>query len=239
MRPRERYLLHGPQQLGDEELLALALGTGCAGLPARQVAAALLRRAGGVAGLLAMGPGAMRTVPGLGPARGVRLHASLELGRRALHFEEEGQAVKEAVDALAWFRPRLAGLAREELHALMLDRRHRVLAYLELSRGNEAHTIVDPRQVFREALLHRASAVIVAHNHPSGDPAPSGADVDVSLRLEQAGRLLGVELLDHLVVAGGRWCSLRERGLLPARIAPETPFAAEPRSGYQPATRTR
>jgi DNA repair protein RadC len=231
MRPRERYLLHGPDELGDEDLLALALGTGCAGLPARQVAAALLRRAGGASGLLALPPGGMQAVPGLGPARAVRLHASLSLGRRVLCHQEDQPVIREASEALAWFRPHLAGLMSEELHALFLDRRHRVLAYREISRGNEAHTIVDPRQVFREALLHRASAVIVAHNHPSGDPNPSGADVDVSLRLQQAGRLLGVELLDHIVVAGGRWSSLRERGLLPARIAPETPFAAEPRRG--------
>jgi DNA repair protein RadC len=226
MRPRERYLLHGPDQLGDEELLALALGTGCAGLPARHVAAGLLSRAGGVAGLPALPPGALQGVPGLGPARAVRLHAALTLGRRALLSMEEGGVVCSAADAVPWLQPRLGALDREELHALLLDRRHRVLAYRVISCGNDAHTIVDPRQVFREALLHRASAVIVAHNHPSGDPTPSRADVEVSLRLQQAGRLIGVELLDHIVLAGGRWVSLREQGLLPPRCAPETPFAA-------------
>lgn len=226
MRPRERYLVEGPELIGDEELLALALGTGCAGLPIRQVAAGLLSRAGGVGGLLALPAGAMQQVPGLGPARAVRLHAALSLGRRALLSVEEGRPIHAAADAIPWFQPRLGALVREELHSLLLDRRHRVLAYRCISCGNDAHTIVDPRQVYREALLHRASALIVAHNHPSGDPSPSAADVDVSLRLQQAGRLVGVELLDHIVVAGGRWCSLREQGLLPARCAPETPFAA-------------
>mgnify|MGYP002639756196 FL=1 len=233
MRPRERYLLEGPELIGDEDLLALALGTGCAGLPVQHVAAGLLSRAGGVGGLLALPPGAMQQVAGLGPARAVRLHASLSLGRRALLTVEDGQPVGAAADAIPWFQPRLGALVREELHALLLDRRHRVLAYRCISRGNEAHTIVDPRQVYREALLHRASAVIVAHNHPSGDPSPSTADVEVSVRLMQAGRLVGVELLDHIVIAGGRWCSLREQGLLPARCVPETPFAAAGRANLE------
>ncbi len=226
MRPRERYLLRGPEGLGDEELLALALGNGCAGLPARHVAAGLLQRAGGLAGLPALPAGALLDVAGVGPARAVRLHAALALGRRALAAVDEGCPVLSAADAAAWFRPRLAGLPHEELHALLLDRRQRVLAYREISRGNDAHTIVDPRQLLREALLHRACAFIVAHNHPSGDPSPSQADVEVSLRLDRAGRLVGVELLDHLVVTGERWCSLRELGMLPARVRPETPFAA-------------
>jgi DNA repair protein RadC len=227
MRPRERYMLQGPEQFGDEELLALALGTGCAGLPIRQVAAGLLSRAGGAAGLPALPPGAIQGVPGIGPARAVRLHASLALARRALLSVEGGAVITVASDAVPWFQPRLGGLDREELHALLLDRRQRVLAYRVISCGNDAHTIVDPRQIYREALLHRACAVIVAHNHPSGDPSPSRADVEVSLRLQQAGRVLGVELLDHVVLAGGCWVSLREQGLLPARCAPETPFAAE------------
>jgi len=227
MGARERYLLEGPDRLGDDELLTLALGTGSAGLPARHVAAGLLSLAGGVAGLPALPAGAMRNLPGLGPAKAVRLHAALTLGRRALVAVEDSRPVCSATDAVTWFRPRLGALAREELHALLLDRRHRVVAYRVVSCGNDAHTIVDPRQIYREALLHRACAVIVAHNHPSGDPSPSSADVEVSLRLQQAGRVLGVELLDHVVLAGGRWCSLREQGLLPARSAPETPFAAD------------
>lgn len=227
MRPRERYLLEGPEGFGDQELLALALGTGCAGLPVQHVAASLLSNAGGVEGLPSLPAGSLVSVPGVGPARAVRLHASLTLARRALASSPDGAPVLSSSDAAAWFLPRLGSRAREELHALLLDRRHRVRAYRVLTQGNDAYTIVDPRQVYGEALLHRAAAVIVAHNHPSGDPAPSAADVEVSVRLVEAGRLIGVELLDHLVVAGGRWTSLRELGLLPARRAPETPFAAE------------
>jgi len=228
MRPRERYLVEGPEGFGDRELLALALGTGLKDLPVGRVADDLLAAAGGADGLLALPAGSLVGVRGLGPARAVRLHAAWCLQRRALAREPLGQHVRSAPDAAACFLPRLSCLGREELHALLLDRRGRLLAYRELTSGNDAHTIVDPRQVFREVLLHRASAVIVAHNHPSGDPAPSSADIDVSLRLAEAGRVLGVELLDHLVVAGGRWTSLREQGLLPARPAPETPVAAGP-----------
>ena len=212
MRPRERYLLEGPELIGDEDLLALALGTGCAGLPVQHVAAGLLSRAGGVGGLLALPPGAMQQVAGLGPARAVRLHASLSLGRRALLTVEDGQPVGAAADAIPWFQPRLGALVREELHALLLDRRHRVLAYRCISRGNEAHTIVDPRQVYREALLHRASAVIVAHNHPTGGLEPSQADRDITLQLQQAGKIMGIELLDHIVFSRNAYYSFLETG---------------------------
>ncbi|MFH1469500.1 MAG: DNA repair protein RadC [Pseudomonadota bacterium] len=226
MRPRERYLLEGPEGFGDLELLALALGTGFKDLPVQEVAMGVLALAGGVEGLAALPVGSLVELRGLGPARAVRLHAAWSLQRRALARLALGPQVLSAVDAAAWFQPRLGGLAREELHALLLDRRHKVRAYRILTSGNDAHTIVDPRQVFREALLHRASAVIVAHNHPSGDPSPSGADVDVSIRLVEAGKLVGVELLDHLVLGGGSWTSLREQGLLPARGLPDTPVAA-------------
>ena len=216
MRPRERYTLHGSDEFGDADLLALVLGTGCVGRPLEHICADLLQAAGGLHRLPDLPVAALARVRGVGPARAVRLHASLALGRRALaagSSEPRVQGIDAAVD---WFQPRMGHLREEELHGLYLNRRGAVLAYRVLTRGNDSHTIVDPRQVYRHALLHGASAVIVAHNHPSGDPTPSCADVDVSVRLARAGALLGIDLLDHLVLAGDQHRSLREDGLMPA-----------------------
>lgn len=118
---------------------------------------------------------------------------------------------------------------REEecLQVLFLDRRHRVLASDIITRGNDAHTIVDPKQIFRRALLEGASAVILGHNHPSGDVSVSSADVEVTERVRSAGRLIGIELLDHLVVSGLRWTSMREQGLLTGRDINTARFASQ------------
>ncbi|MBN1335089.1 MAG: DNA repair protein RadC [Deltaproteobacteria bacterium] len=215
MRPRERYTLAGPDGFGDAELVALILGTGLPGRSARSVAQALLDDAGGLAGLVVQPVGALSRVAGVGPARAVRIHAALSLGRRALAAADPpADPVRCDVDAVRWFTPRLAALPHEELHGLLLDRRQRVRGYRVLTRGTDGHTIVDPRQVLREALLAGAAGVIVAHNHPSGDPTPSAADVEVTIRLEEAARLVGVDLVDHIVIAGANWRSLRGEGLL-------------------------
>jgi DNA repair protein RadC len=218
---RERYRMDGPTELGDAELLALVLETGCAGRSAREIAADLLEVADGAGNLGDMPAAAVARVKGIGPARAVRILAAVALGRRSLAGSRLEEPVTSAVVALGHFRPRLLGLQQEELHGLFLNRRNAVLSYRVLSRGNDAHTIVDPRQVFRAAVAVGASAVVVAHNHPSGDPAPSLADVEVTHRLAMAGQLLGIEVLDHLILAGDGYRSFREEGLLtPAASAP-------------------
>jgi len=222
MRPRERYTLAGPDGFGDADLVALVLGTGLPGRPALSVARDLLDGAGGLAALAGQPVAALARVAGVGPARAVRIHAALSLGRRALEAcDPPSDTVLSDQDAVRWFAPRLAALPHEELHGLLLDRRQGVRGYRVLTRGNDGHTIVDPRQVLREALLAGAAGVIVAHNHPSGDPTPSAADVEVTARLHEAASLVGVDLVDHIVIAGPAWRSFRGEGLLPkARAAP-------------------
>jgi DNA repair protein RadC len=128
------------------------------------------------------------------------------------------KGIAEAYDASLLFADRMAGLASEELHAAYLTRRNTVLHVATLTRGNDAHTIVDPRQVLREAVRLGAAAIVVAHNHPSGDPTPSLADVEVTQRLVDAGRILGIEVLDHLIMTDhGGWRSMREEGLIAAQ----------------------
>jgi DNA repair protein RadC len=211
--PRERYLIAGPDGAGPADLIALLLGTGSGGRSARSIATDLLDRFGGLHGLLAASPAALAEVRGVGPARAIRLHAGLVLGQRAVteaRFHAEPVLAPDA--AARWFTPALEGLDHEELHALYLDRRSRPLAYRRLTSGSDAFTVVDPRQVLRPAIELGASALIVAHNHPSGDPEPSDEDRRATRVLITAGNVLGVGVRDHLVVGNGRWVSLASRG---------------------------
>jgi DNA repair protein RadC len=208
MRRRERYLLDGPAGLGDAELLALLLETGAGGRSALAIAADLLDRAGGLHGLARRQPQEWLGIGGVGAARAVRVHAALELGRRALAGGPPHDVVTDAADAYAVLAPSLDGLMDEELHALYLDRRNRPLARRRLTRGSDALTVVEPRQVFRIAVGVGAAAVILAHNHPSGDPTPSAQDREVTDRVARAGSVLGIPLLDHLVVGRGGFVSL-------------------------------
>ncbi len=215
MRPRERYGHAGPEGFGDAELLALVLGTGTAGRSAGEIAASLLSRHGSLEALARVHPTELSLEPGVGPARAVRLHAALEAGRRSLR-QPGGlpEVIRDADEAWAILGPRLMGLVDEELHALYLDRRGRPLATRRLTRGSDAYTVVDPRQIFREAVSVRAASTILAHNHPSGDPEPSQQDLDITRRVASAGQVLSIPLLDHLVIGRGAWVSLAERGEL-------------------------
>jgi len=153
-------------------------------------------------------------VVGLGQARAVRIHAACSLAQRASRSRRPGIRVVDASTAWRVLRPGLEHLEHEELHALYLDRGGRVLHLRRLTVGNDALTIVDPRQVLRPAVQLSASSVVVAHNHPSGDPTPSREDREVTARLAHAARIVGVRLLDHLVLGAGRFVSLAEQGQL-------------------------
>ncbi|MEZ4320964.1 MAG: DNA repair protein RadC [Myxococcota bacterium] len=220
---REDYVQRGPGPLGDAEIVALVLGTGVRGTPAIGVARDVLDAFGGVGGLRDAEPRELSETHGLGPARAIRLHAALQLGRRALSASTTGSSIRTPEAAHRVLAPDLMGRADEELHGLFLDRRRRVIGHRVLTRGSHAFTIVDPRQVFRVALKLGASAVILAHNHPSGDPTPSAMDRDITDRVAAAGRVLGVPLLDHLVLGGSRWTSLASEGAI-AGIGPDIPL---------------
>ncbi|MBN2797817.1 MAG: DNA repair protein RadC [Deltaproteobacteria bacterium] len=224
MRPRERYSHLGPGVFGDAELVALVLGTGTSQRAVGEIAAGLLARFEDLEGLANAHPGELAREVGVGPARAVRLHAALQAGRRSLRQRAAPmRAVDSAERAREHLAPALRGLLHEELHALYLDRRLQPLARRMLTTGSDAFTVVDPRQIFREALHIGASAVVLAHNHPSGDPTPSSQDLEVTERVAQAGAVVGVSLLDHLIIAGDRWRSLATEGLfVPSRRAGPT-----------------
>lgn len=204
---KDRYLVEGADALGDVELLALLIEAR-GGRRAMSIAAELYERAGGLWGLARMMPQEWADIEGIGDLRAVRVHAAIELGRRALQAPISSEPISDASQAYAVLGSRLRGLAEEELVGLFLDRRHRPIAVRRLTHGSDALTVVDPRQIYRVAVAVGACGVILAHNHPSGDPTPSPQDREVTLRVAQAGRILGVPLLDHLVCGAGSYVSL-------------------------------
>jgi len=214
-RPRERLLAHGAGSLSDAELLAIFLGSGTAGLDVVAVARALLGEAGGLRALLDRPATALTALRGIGPARACSLAAALELGHRHLAAQlRRGEALAEPAAAGRYFAQRLRGLGHEMFAALYLDTRHRALGFEEMFRGGLDGAEVHPRILVERALSHRAAAVIVGHNHPSGNPEPSAADRAVTARLKQALALVDVRLLDHFVIGDGAPVSMAARGLV-------------------------
>ena len=220
--PRERLRRLGPRALLDSELLALLVGPAVRGRPPERIAESILGESGGLPALAAWEMPDFSRVPGLGPSKAAELVAALEIARRV---RERAHDPGERLDAPAkvWSRlePLAAGLSVEKCWALCLNRRNRLLALHEVSSGTATSSLLHPREVFRQALRHAASAVIVAHNHPSGDPAPSHADRAVTRQLVEAGRVVGVELLDHVVIGRPEsdptskgWFSFGEAGLI-------------------------
>jgi DNA repair protein RadC len=212
---RERAVDVGVEGLGDGDLVALVLGTGHAAESVGVLAAALLEEHGGVSGLARAGLGELAARRGVGRAKGARIAAAIELGRRAAAEAARGGAAfpeSRAVDA--WARPRLAALEHEELWVLALDGRNALRAARRVAMGGLHGLHVAARDPLRVALREAASAFLLVHNHPSGDPKPSHEDVDFTRRLARAGALVGTPLVDHVVVARDGFASMFELGLL-------------------------
>ncbi|MFL5576515.1 MAG: DNA repair protein RadC [Gemmatimonadaceae bacterium] len=215
-RPRERLKHLGAQALSSAELLALVLGTGARRRSALAVGQEVLAGAGGSLRRLAAQPvAALTALDGVGTARAVTIHAALELGRRAaLEARDEGAPVRSPRDVFELFAPRLEDLPVEEFHVAVLDSQHRLERDVTVTRGILNSSLVHPREVFREAIAERAAAIILVHNHPSGDPAPSADDRAVTEQLAAAGRLLDIPVHDHVIIGRGRYTSFAEAGLL-------------------------
>ena len=212
-RPRERLLASGPRALGDAELVALLLRTGGPGRSVLDLARELLRDCGGLAGLSGLGPEVLRR-SGVGPVKAGALLAAVEVGRRLARAElPEREPLTRPAAVARYLGLRYRSGEQEVMGALYLDTRHRLVAERELFRGTLDRAAVEPRAILKEGLLRDAAAFILFHNHPSGDPSPSAEDLLFTRRLAEAGDLVGVRLVDHLVLGGGgRWVSLRERG---------------------------
>ena len=212
-RPREKLLARGAAALSDAELLAIFLGSGLRGRDAVQTARELLQSHGPLRVLLDRSAPQLAKLPGLGPARACQLSAAMELGTRHLAADlERGQVLTDPAAAGRYFAQRLRHRPQEVFAVLFLDNRHRALAFEELSTGTVDSAEVHPREVLRQALAHNAAALIIGHNHPSGNPEPSAADRAITERLRQALALVDIRLLDHFVIGDGAPVSLAARG---------------------------
>jgi len=213
-RPRERLARLGPQALTSAELLAILLRVGVPGENAVQVGQRLLQNFGGLSGLHRADFGEVCAQHGIGPAKAAQIKAAIELGRRLTQTSpEERPAIHSPEDAAALVQYEMSALEQEELRVILLDTRNRVLHIDSVYRGSLNTSQVRIGELFRTAIRNNSAAVIVVHNHPSGDPAPSPDDVAVTRAIVQAGKLLDIEVLDHLVIGNGRFVSLKERGL--------------------------
>ena len=206
-------LAAGPGALGDADLLGLVLDAGTGGTAARMLAEELLRAAGSVARLERLDPRASAGLPRLGPRRTALVRAALELGRRAAGIPlRPGEPVRDAAAVHAHFLGRLPQLDREVFYALLLDGRNRVQAEVRVSEGSLTAALVHPREIFGPAMRGAAAALILVHNHPSGEPTPSAEDRALTERLRQVGELVGIRVLDHVVIGQGRYVSMAEEG---------------------------
>jgi DNA repair protein RadC len=208
-RPRERLVDMGSRALSVRELLALVIGSGGSGASVLSLADGILASGGGrLRPLLQADLGELESVPGVGRATAARVVAALELGFRAAREDEPDRPrIRGPADVYAFMGPRLRDLPHEEFHALLLNTQHRVLRDVTVTRGILDASLIHPREVFRPAILASAAGVILVHNHPSGDPTPSPEDRAVSRQVGEAGKSVGIRVLDHVVVGKGRWAS--------------------------------
>ncbi len=210
LRPRERLRTSGAGSLSTAELLALIISTGTRQATALDVGAMMLGRFGSASGLATATVEELAAVPGMGETKAARVLAALELGRRMLEPPPQRRIIRCAADAAALCAA-MRTLDREHFRAILLNTRHEVLGIADVSIGGLASAPVHPREVFKEAIRRSAAAVIVVHNHPSGHPEASRDDVLITEQLRAAGRLVGIEVLDHIIIGDRAFASLREQ----------------------------
>jgi DNA repair protein RadC len=213
-RPRERLIREGATALSTAELLAIIFRVGVGGENVISLSQRLLAGYGGLAGLARAPFTDLQNEHGLGEAKVATLKAAFELGRRlAVASPEDRVQVRSPADAANLLMGEMSTLEQEQLRVMALDTRNRVLAVSTVYVGSLNSSVVRVSELFREAIRRNAAAIIVAHNHPSGDPTPSPEDVAVTRNIIQAGQLLDIEVLDHVVIGQQRFVSLKERGL--------------------------
>lgn len=215
-RPREKLLLKGTSALSDAELIAILIGSGTANLSAVEVAKKILVHGGGNLNDLAkLSAKDLMKVKGIGEAKAITIIAALELGRRRKETDsDEKPKINSSKDAFDLVKGDLMDLPHEEFWVLLLNRANRVIKKKKISEGGVSGTVADPKIIYKMALEELASGVIVAHNHPSGNLTASQSDIDLTKKLREAGKFLEVQLLDHVIVAGKKYFSFADEGLI-------------------------
>ena len=217
-RPREKLQRLGVAALGDNELVAIVLGSGSREYGALELANRILDRAGGLHALTRLAPDEI-CVPGVAVARASQIVAAVELGRRTLVRTALERPQYHTPQQLAsYLLPQYGAGSVEQFGIVMLDTKHRVIRVKVVAVGSLDTAVVHPREVFREATAVSAAAIVLFHNHPSGDPTPSGDDLRLTVRMLHAGDIMGIDVLDHLILADQRYYSLVEAGKLAARV---------------------
>jgi DNA repair protein RadC len=214
--PRERLRDKGAAALGDAELIALLLGTGTAGENALESSRRILGQVGGLDRIAAAGLGALTCVPGLGAAKAARILAAIELGLRVVERRSDApaRAFRRSEEIWEAYGARLGALQQEVFLVVGLNNRNEPLREEVVAKGTISECVISPREVYRPMIAEAAARVVALHNHPSGDPAPSPQDVALTRRLAEAGELIGIPLLDHVVVGRRGYASLRDMGLI-------------------------
>lgn len=214
-RPREKLISYGESRLSNSDLIAILLGSGIKGRTALELAADLLYQTGGINHLSDRSINELLLVKGIGTSKAARLVAAFEIGRRAVDFSPGDKVKFNSPDQVAdYLRPRLSSLKQEVFLAVMLDVKSQVIKIEEISRGSLSRSIVHPREVFKAAVKASAAGIIVGHNHPSGNPNPSSEDIQVTKKLIEAGEIMGINLLDHVIIGENKYLSLREEGII-------------------------
>ena len=216
-RPREKLLRKGPQALTDTELLAIILRNGHAstGESAIDQARLLLSRFDDFRGIDEAAFSELKRVKGIGPAKIAQIKASLEMARRlGSHKWESGQPLRSSEDVFHHFRHDLEKEKKELFYVILLNNKNKKLREVKISEGSLTASLVHPREVYNPVIRESAAAVIFVHNHPSGDPAPSQEDIEITRRLKEVGEVMGVRVLDHVVIGHDRYFSFSDRGML-------------------------
>jgi DNA repair protein RadC len=215
-RPREKLERLGASALGDNELLALVLGSGSRARDVLGVSNTVLEQRGGLYGLTRSTAADLRAIPGVGAARAAQVLAAVELGRRTLmRMHTDRPRLNTPRQLASHLLPQHGSRPVEQFGIVLLDTKHRLIQIRLVSSGSLDSTVAHPREVFRDAIAGRAAAIVLFHNHPSGDPRPSADDVALTARLVAAGQVIGIEVLDHLILADQRYYSFAEAGQLP------------------------
>lgn len=214
-RPREKLARLGATSLGDNELLAIVIGSGYRHTSALAVANAVLRAVGGLHGLPRLARDELKRVKGVGATKAAQILAAVELGRRTLVRRAAARLqFAQPRELAAYLIPQYGSRRVEQFGVVLLDTKHRLLRAAIVSVGTLDASLVHPREIFREAAASSAAAIVLFHNHPSGDPIPSDDDIELTRRLVAAGELMGIDVIDHIILADSRYCSFKETGRL-------------------------
>lgn len=214
-RPRERLIGHGPESLTNQELIAIILRTGTKDESVLQLSQKLIQHFDGLRMLKHASLEELTSLKGIGKAKAIQLLASLELGRRIATLQEvERYVIRSPEDGANYVMEEMRFLSQEHFVCIYLNTKNQVLFRKTIFIGSLNSSIVHPREVFKEALKRSAASIICVHNHPSGDPTPSREDIDVTKRLVECGKMMGIELLDHIIIGEKRYVSLKEKGYM-------------------------